>query len=246
MMTMMMLLFHHHKFLHYIYEQIVEDNEGTDKKLMEKVEAENTTNQTHHEPITEDEEVNMRMVNAKIGRENNDDVGRLSEVASSQSSQQQSERSAPTLSASSGHHQQSTEIIRRPPPPSMLVDPHGDDDVEGAVTNSAAAPQTDNSAGSPKIIEATLVPDVPDAPVHDATPIQETETRWWKRNKKLLVFILLDSIVGIVFCALFFTGNLGSFYEKVLVSFIPQTNAETSITQQINATTEVSCIFVTV
>ena len=64
-------------------EQMVDDNEGTDDtKLVEKkLEAEQTTtpNQTHHVSVAEDEdeEVNMRMVNAKIGRQdNNNDFGR--------------------------------------------------------------------------------------------------------------------------------------------------------------------------
>ena len=68
-----------------LYEQIVDDNEGTDEKLVKKkLEAENTTNLTHH----------------------------VADITPSQSSQQQSQRSAPTSSAaSSGHQQQSPAII---------------------------------------------------------------------------------------------------------------------------------------
>ena len=97
----------------------------------------------------------------------------------------------------------------------MLVDPHGEDDEGGAGTNSVA-PQTDDSARSVHIIEATLVQDAPvthapPVPVYDATPVQdeeevlsdatsvqdeeevrdkEEETSWWKRYQKVLITVL--------------------------------------------------------
>ena len=54
---------------------------GYDEKLMKKLDTvEQMTKQTQHEPITKDEEVNMRMVNAKIGREYNEDFCGLSGI----------------------------------------------------------------------------------------------------------------------------------------------------------------------
>ena len=96
-----------------LYEQMVDDN---DEKLMKKkLEAEQTTNQTHH----------------------------VSEVTSSQSIQQLSQRISSTLSTSSGYHRQSTEeIIRRPPPPSMLIDPHFPSDEGGGVQIEDSAHST--------------------------------------------------------------------------------------------------------
>ena len=96
-----------------LYEQMVDDN---DEKLMKKkLEAEQTTNQTHH----------------------------VSEVTSSQSIQQLSQRISSTLSTSSGYHRQSTEeIIRGAPPPSMLIDPHFPSDEGGGVQIEDSAHST--------------------------------------------------------------------------------------------------------
>ena len=206
-----------------LYEHIVYDNEGTDEKLMKKkLEAENTTNQTHH----------------------------VAEVASSQSSQQQSQRSAPTISASSEHHQHAEIIRRPPPPPSMLVNPHGDGDEEGAST-SLAAIQTDHSAHCTLMIEATRVSDVSDAPVYDATPVQEEvggmeeNKPWWKRNRKLLGMVLvliagLAATIGLLFEKDDGDQELGGKNSPSEIPIIPQTNTESPVISQTNATAEVS------
>ena len=68
------------------------------------------------------------------------------------------------------------------------------------------------------MVEATLVqdalvthaPKVPDAPVYNATPIQDMETRWWKRNQKILGLVLV-LIVGLaVMAALLASKNGGN------------------------------------
>ena len=197
-----------------LYEQMVDDNEGTNDEILMKKELEAEMEAriaALYEQMVHDNEVEQTNQAHHNGGER-------------QSTQQQSQRSAPTSSSSSsGHQQQSPPIIRRPPPPSMLVDPHGGDDEGGASTNSAAVPQTDESAPSTLMVEveATLVQDAfvthaPPVQVYDATPIQdeeevgdEEETSWWKRNPKFLGLVLV-LIVGLaVMAALLASRNNG-------------------------------------
>ena len=157
-----------------------------------------------------------------------------------------------------------------PPPPSMLVDPRGGDDKEGASTNLAAI-ETDESARSTLIIEATLVQE---EQVYDATPIQDEEEldeisvqnedneeevaiSWWKRHGRTGVFLVSAVVISVLATLLATSSRAGGnsnsreqMFEGQNTSsespIIPQTNTEESpIIPERNATAEVSGILLT-
>ena len=150
----------------------------------------------------------------------------------------------------------------------MLVDPHGDDDEEEGASTNLATIETDESARSTQIIEATLVQE---EQVYDATPIQDEEEHdeisvqnedneeevaisWWKRHGRTGVF-LVSAVVISVLATLLASGSrdggnsnsgeqeLGSQNSPSESPTIPRTNTEESpIIPEWNTTAEVSGI----